>query len=1151
MRGPRAISERKENKMKDSLLTPARTYFKGIGDAVADRTINRKITRKFSEPRSQTITIPRRDDISLDHEVDEWCRSNGRVIQGYTVLHGDGAEVMVELQVIAAQDTETWADVAHRVALGNSLLNPADQGHEYHAMHHHLRQASVLMSGRHLQHGDETQPSRNQEVFTNCVERSTKVLTLEHGPIEIGKIAGHTVTVIAGDGKPRQATVNAHGEQDLFEIEFSPVLGGGSKLRKSVTATANHRWILRDGMVTTAIKEGDVIAAINGDVGIDAQAVVHGLIFGDGTAHKSRIDATRHFSQGRTYASIRVCKQDAVAGEIHDWLDAAGYGYTAPPSADGDRVYYIGKLEGAKQVPFTRDPEYIAGFIYGWWLADGHKGIDHALEISTANDGHAQWLEDHCAFAGFSMTTHRVMERKPGDGSFKNGKALHVMRLRKGVEWKVKSITPAGRDEVFCPEEPVTGAFVLANGLLTGNCSTSAASFLLFYLLLNGSGVGRCYDDDMMLVDWNNMPTVVPVIDMFHKDVQSGEIKAIDIRAAKHLYADRDIRVFKVPDSREGWAKAIELIERMSFQQGGAEWVLLLDFSKVRPRGSPIAGMQNRPASGPGPLMEAIRNIATVRGSGMPAWRASMYIDHYSAECVLVGGARRAARMATKSWRDPGVIDFINVKRPIEFLGKSGEEIEEIKKTSWPMGFLWSSNNSVTTDKEFWDAVGACVEDPETFRHAASPLQQHAWRVYVALCEASYFDGTGEPGIINVDKLEWKENEADVFDGNFAESARYKLDKETFDLTDALARAWRGKEYKVIVNPCGEIVLSSLGGYCVIADVVPFHAASVQRSMYGIPEEDVQRVWDDDAEDAFRVSTRALIRTNLMDCLYGREVKRTNRIGVGITGFHEWAWARFGFSWREIIDETTSLPMWKTLSRFKRAIDQEAAAYSAKLGVVTPHTNTTFKPAGTTSKLFGLTEGAHLPSMREYLRWVQFRNDDPLIESYAAKGYPIKRLQTYSGTTIVGFPTAPMICTLGMGDKLVTAAEATPEEQYQFLRLMEKYWINGVDESGEALTSGTGNQISYTLKMDPEKVNFEHYMRTILEGQSTVKCCSVMLQQDMTAYEYQPEEPVDKLRFEMICQAIRKDEQELKEDIGLEHVDCSTGACPISFDENK
>ena len=41
-----------------------------------------------------------------------------------------------------------------------------------------------------------------------------------------------------------------------------------------------------------------------------------------------------------------------------------------------------------------------------------------------------------------------------------------------------------------------------------------------------------------------------------------------------------------------------------------ANKVLLLDFSHVRPRGAPMGGMQGRPASGPGPLMEAIAKIA-------------------------------------------------------------------------------------------------------------------------------------------------------------------------------------------------------------------------------------------------------------------------------------------------------------------------------------------------------------------------------------------------------------------------------------------------------------------------------------------------------------------------------------------------------------
>ena len=239
---------------------------------------------------------------------------------------------------------------------------------------------------------------------------------------------------------------------------------------------------------------------------------------------------------------------------------------------------------------------------------------------------------------------------------------------------RVESITPTGKAKVYCPEEPVTSTFVLANGLLTGNCSTSASTFLMFYLLLNGSGVGRSYDDAMIHANLNHMPIVVPVIDWSHPDVASGRINGyLTKRDAEHLYAGRQITTFNVPDSREGWAKGLEVIERMAYENRYEE-VLLLEFTGVRGYGSPIKGMQDRPASGPGPLMSAIKSIAVLRDAGMDPWRAAIYADHYAAECVLVGGARRAARMSTKHWKDRTIFDFIELKRG---------------------GFLWSSNNSV------------------------------------------------------------------------------------------------------------------------------------------------------------------------------------------------------------------------------------------------------------------------------------------------------------------------------------------------------------------------------------------------------------------------------------------------------------------------
>lgn len=804
---------------------------------------------------------------------------------------------------------ETWGDVAHRVALGNCAVTQAGDV-EFTRLKKHLSQASLLMSGRHLQHGDETQPRRPQEVFTNCLKYNEKILTQEFGPIEIGTIAGEIVHVVSGDGVVRPARINAHGEQDLHRIVFRANKGGGGNYRKEVVATANHRWVLRDGTISTSLTVGDVLMPAPDLVGqLDPEAIVHGLIFGDGSAHKGRRDHGRPgVSVGRTYAAIRVCKQDVVRDQIHSILDAAGYRYTTPPHTNGDRVYYIGKLAHVKELPFTRDPEYIAGFIYGWWLADGRKNQFGSTEISTSDEQAATWLEDHAAYAGYNVTMHRVMERREGDGSYPNGKPLHCLRLRKGVEWKVEAIEYEGRGQVFCPEEPVTSSFVLANGLLTGNCSTSAASFLLLRLLLSGSGVGTDYSDHMQLTHWaQDMPNVVCTIDPSHPDVLSGEIKALSRRDAEHLYRFTPFVVHEVEDSREGWAEAVQKLEELAFKRLH-DLVLILDFSKVRHRGQPIRGMQNRPASGPGPLMEAFRKIAAVKNSGMEPWMATMFVDHFLAECVLVGGARRAARMATKYWKDSGILDFIQLKRG---------------------GFLWSSNNSILVDEQFW----------------RESRIEGSWAniVYNAAIEAAYHDGTGEPGFINVDKLEFDPTGIEAYiDGSFVDIP------EMADYLAAKARACLAGPYHVITNPCGEIVLFLLGGYCVIADVVPFFAAN-----------------DDDAEEAFRVAVRALIRTNQMQSLYNRETKRTNRIGVGLTGLFEFALKRFGYGWYDLVDEEKSLDFWLLMKRFSDAVKEEAVLYATELGVTIPHTATTVKPAGCASLDTTVKTAEGVMTMRE------------------------------------------------------------------------------------------------------------------------------------------------------------------------------------------
>ncbi|MDT8871155.1 hypothetical protein RAA17_08960 [Komagataeibacter rhaeticus] len=165
----------------------------------------------------------------------------------------------------------------------------------------------------------------------------------------------------------------------------------------------------------------------------------------------------------------------------------------------------------------------------------------------------------------------------------------------------------------------------------------------------------------------------------------------------------------------------------MAFR-GERDRTLVLDFSAIRCAGSPIAGMQGRPASGPVSLLRGLLNvrehvIEAARAGAMPLWEQALRVDHYLSVEVQVGGARRAARMATKSWRDADALRFIRAK-------------EE--------GGLWTANHSVMVDGRFWDYVN----DP------AKPV---CWPTTPALCLPSATRCAwinGEPGFINGDQLE-------------------------------------------------------------------------------------------------------------------------------------------------------------------------------------------------------------------------------------------------------------------------------------------------------------------------------------------------------------------------------------------------------------
>ena len=686
------------------------------------------------------------------------------------------------------------------------------------------------------------------------------------------------------------------------------------------------------------------------------------------------------------------------------------------------------------------------------------------------------------------------------------------------------------------------------------NCATAIASFAKFYLLLNGSGVGRAYDDGLMATDWGFAPELKLHLSPFHPDypheapalVQLGvemgilpwgsdpataEIGKVRAYLLENMLADpaeapEGSVIHRIEDSREGWAKAAEILEAMTFRRE-RERTLVLDLSDIRRAGAPIRGMQGRPASGPVSLLRAFLNIrnqviAPARAGTVAPWEQALMVDHHFSVEVQVGGARRAARMATKSWRDPGVLRFIRCKSE---------------------GGLWTANHSVMVEADFWERV----------RHGddADALTRHARAVFDEAVRCSFING--EPGFINGDKLEdhrtgsaW--NKPVHEDGRDFRSARYRVDAAAPLLAEVARRA-AASRFPMTTNPCGEIALHVTGGYCVIADYAPLLACPVafDTLVPGEVPDDVAELWDARIEDSVRLGVRFLIRANTMDALYGEEVRRTNRIGIGPTGLHEYAWMRFGLDFEDMLDEARSGAFWAKMEHFSAAAKDEALAYAAERGAARPTTVTTVKPAGTTSKLFGLTEGAHLPARRHYMRWVQFKGtrdeatgrfvegSDPLLARYDARGYPMKTLKTFPGMTVVGFPTVPLLLRLGLGERTVTATEATPAQQFRWLRLLEKNWIG----------AERGNQVSYTLKIFTDRHDLAAFRELVLEQQPEIRCCAVLPSRPdhELGYEYLPEEDVSADRFAEIVASI--DDVDMHEAVDMVHLQCASGVCPI------
>jgi len=138
---------------------------------------------------------------------------------------------------------------------------------------------------------------------------------------------------------------------------------------------------------------------------------------------------------------------------------------------------------------------------------------------------------------------------------------------------------------------------------------------------------------------------------------------------------------YVIPDSREGWVTSVRLLLE-SFTKNGPWYTY--DYSKIRPKGSPIHGFGGT-ASGPEPLKELHQRIENYLenycNSRIDHTRCTVDIMNAIGVCIVAGNVRRSAQMALGSLNDPTFL-----------------ELKDYTKNPERSDIGWISNNTVVLD---------------------------------------------------------------------------------------------------------------------------------------------------------------------------------------------------------------------------------------------------------------------------------------------------------------------------------------------------------------------------------------------------------------------------------------------------------------------
>ena len=313
-----------------------------------------------------------------------------------------------------------------------------------------------------------------QNAIHNCFSGSTKFITDEGVKRFDEFYDGDIVKVLDINGEWKDATVHTYGKQKMYDVII-----GTQKTEHKITCTANHRWVLKDGRITTNLKIGDTLYPLKNTTMYEPKTLneykwfCFGFVLGDGM--------DLHSSNNMCGVESRLCGDK---NKLLSYFIKAGY-QKRNKTQNGDN-FVFNKKTFSKQAFLNNncwkllDLKSKIALFHGYYAADGFK-LQNG--IATADERLALMIEEISALAGYHITSKRDEVR---DTPYKKNARLITFRFvtkqQNNWLWKVKDIKPHFEYEydksdsvnkeivAWCVEEPTTHTFTLSGGIVTGNC---------------------------------------------------------------------------------------------------------------------------------------------------------------------------------------------------------------------------------------------------------------------------------------------------------------------------------------------------------------------------------------------------------------------------------------------------------------------------------------------------------------------------------------------------------------------------------------------------------------------------------------------------------------------------------------------------------